>query len=149
MKGRLCAVIVLVVAAAGLTTCGAAAAAPAPTAIRTPAAANMKIFSDRVIKGPEGITAGPEGALWYVNNKGISIGSITGTSWGGHAAGYGYATVAYSIFTGSLLWAKRDDGPHGDNTATSMAVRAGRVFVTGASRAARSGSDYATIAYQG
>ena len=69
---------------------------------------------------------------------------VTGISMGGRATIADYATVAYDAATGARLWVARYNGPgNGDDSAGALAVRAGRVFVTG-----RSQEDYATIAYK-
>jgi WD40 repeat protein len=61
-----------------------------------------------------------------------------------------YGTIAYNIFTGARLWVRPYNGPgNGDDAAYSVAARAGRVFVTGTSEGTTSGSDWATIAYNG
>ncbi|MDR2985600.1 MAG: hypothetical protein LBV34_12235, partial [Nocardiopsaceae bacterium] len=61
-----------------------------------------------------------------------------------------YATVAYNIRTGVTMWVRRYNGPaSGADQALSLAVRAGRVFVTGGSFGITSEDDYATIAYNG
>ena len=56
-----------------------------------------------------------------------------------------------SAAPGARLWASRYNGPgNGDDFAASVVVnRAGTVFVTGASKGAGSGFDYATVAYRG
>ena len=74
---------------------------------------------------------------------------VTGSSQGS-GSGLDYATVAYDAATGARLWVKRYNGPaNRDDEAWSVAVSPGgtRVFVTGDSRGARSGSGYATVAY--
>jgi WD40 repeat protein len=75
---------------------------------------------------------------------------VTGSSWGGPGARLDYATVAYSAATGARLWVKRYAGPGGGDSAGSVAVSPSgtTVFVTGKSRAASSGRDYATVAYR-
>jgi PQQ-like domain len=61
-----------------------------------------------------------------------------------------YGTISYNIFTGARLWVRPYNGPgNGDDAAYSVAARAGRVFVTGTSEGTTSGSDWATIAYNG
>ncbi len=72
---------------------------------------------------------------------------LTGTSWGSTATRNDYATLAYNVFSGARLWVQRYNGPgNGNDQATSLAARAGRVFVTGGSPGTSSGLDYATIA---
>jgi len=61
-----------------------------------------------------------------------------------------YATVAYSAATGARLWVKRYNGPgnsYDDAFSVAVSPGGGRVFVTGRSFGATSGSDYATVAY--
>ena len=75
---------------------------------------------------------------------------VTGTSWGGSATGDDYATIAYNVRTGARLWVRRYNGPaSGGDSATALAARGGRVFVTGGSTVTKTGDDYATIAYNG
>jgi PQQ-like domain len=75
---------------------------------------------------------------------------VTGTSWGGSATVDDYATIAYNVRTGALVWVRRYNGPaSGGDSASSLAARGGRVFVTGGSAGTTSGDDYATIAYDG
>jgi PQQ-like domain len=73
---------------------------------------------------------------------------VTGISWDGSVTGDDYATIAYNVRTGAVLWATRYNGPaNGFDSATALAARSGRVFVTGGSAGTTSGADYATIAY--
>ena len=61
-----------------------------------------------------------------------------------------YATVAYDAETGTRLWSARYDGPGKTNDwGGSLGVSANgmRVVVTGGSVGKKTGSDYATIAY--
>jgi hypothetical protein len=75
---------------------------------------------------------------------------VTGVSWDGSVTGDDYATIAYDIRTGAQLWVRRYNGPaSGLDSATALAAVGGRVFVTGDSAGTTSGSDYATIAYNG
>src|SRR5690242_855284 len=72
------AVTVLAVAAATLT---AGAAASAASAVGQPGkvaqAGKVTLHSTRVIYGPRAMVTGPDGALWYTNSIGNSIGRIT------------------------------------------------------------------------
>jgi virginiamycin B lyase len=74
------AVTVLAVAAATLTA-GAASAASAVGAVGQPGkvaqAGKVTLHSTRVIYGPRAMVTGPDGALWYTNSIGNSIGRIT------------------------------------------------------------------------
>jgi DNA-binding beta-propeller fold protein YncE len=75
---------------------------------------------------------------------------VTGTSGGGSVTGDDYATIVYNVRTGALVWVRRYNGPaSGGDSATALAARGGRVFVTGGSTGTNSGDDYATIAYSG
>ena len=70
---------------------------------------------------------------------------------GGSVTRDNYATVAYNVRTGARLWVRRYIGParpraHGGDSATALAARGGRVFVTGGSTGTTSGDDFATIA---
>ena len=61
-----------------------------------------------------------------------------------------YATIAYSARSGARKWVSRYNGPgNGTDRAASIAVSpsGGRVFVTGTSTGAKTGADYATVAY--
>jgi WD40 repeat protein len=74
---------------------------------------------------------------------------VTGTS-PGATSEHDYATVAYSAATGAQLWVKRYNGPgnnYDDAAAVTVSPTGRRVFVTGQSAGATSGSDYATVAY--
>jgi hypothetical protein len=75
---------------------------------------------------------------------------VTGSSYGGAAAGSDYATVAYAGASGTRAWVARYNGPaSGGDAATAIAFSPGqgRVAVTGSSAGASSGQDYATVAY--
>ena len=96
---------------------------------------------------------GPGNSFDEANSIAVSPGGgpvfVTGGSQGTRS-GLDYATVAYRAVTGARLWTARYNGPgNGSDTAYSVAVSPGgsRVFVTGESRGARSGPDYATVAY--
>jgi hypothetical protein len=74
---------------------------------------------------------------------------VTGLS-AGASSGFDYATIAYDAATGARLWVQRYNGPGNgfDEAHSVVASRHGSsVFVTGYSEGARSGSDYATVAY--
>jgi hypothetical protein len=74
---------------------------------------------------------------------------VTGTSAADTPAA-DYATIAYNAVTGVRRWISHYNGPgnNADNAA-SLAVSpdGGEALVTGSSRGATSGSDYATVAY--
>jgi outer membrane protein assembly factor BamB len=76
---------------------------------------------------------------------------VTGGTFGGHGTGEDYATVAFDAQTGDRLWARRYAGPkpNGFDIPASVGVSpdGGMVFVTGFSASARTGADYATLAY--
>jgi DNA-binding beta-propeller fold protein YncE len=74
---------------------------------------------------------------------------VTGSAYDGSTRRHDYATIAYDIFTGARLWVRLYNGPgNGNDQATSVTARAGRIFVTGDSPGTSSGLDYATIAYR-
>jgi virginiamycin B lyase len=45
----------------------------------TPPGATVSVFGGPAVAGPQGITRGPDGALWFTNTEGHSIGRITTT----------------------------------------------------------------------
>ena len=72
------AVAVVAVAAATLTAGAAASAASAAGQPGKAAqAGKVKLLSTRVVSGPRAMVTGPDGALWYTNFIGNSIGRIT------------------------------------------------------------------------
>jgi WD40 repeat protein len=80
---------------------------------------------------------------------------VTGISWGGTAANYDYATVAYSR-GGAQLWARHYNGPginlppndFGDAAYTAAAPGNGKAYISGYSwGTSATGYDYATVAY--
>ncbi|HEX9235539.1 MAG TPA: PQQ-binding-like beta-propeller repeat protein, partial [Actinomycetota bacterium] len=84
------------------------------------------------------VTVGPDGATVFVT------GSSTGST------DTDYATIAYTVSTGAVLWTARYDGGFAnEDFAHSLAVSPDgtRVFVTGESRGSSIYADYATIAY--
>jgi len=86
------------------------------------------------------IATSPEGSKVVVTGVSSEPGS-----------GEDYATVAYDASGGAELWVSRyDDTSNGDDGASSlvMASDGSKVFVTGHSRVAGKGFDYATIAYK-
>jgi DNA-binding beta-propeller fold protein YncE len=73
---------------------------------------------------------------------------VTGSAYNGSAGRHDYATIAYDVITGARLWVRLYNGPgNGNDAATSVTARAGRVFVTGDSPGTNSGLDYATVSY--
>lgn len=63
-------------ALAVLSACGSSPA-PSSTPTGPKGAGVVKTYSDPSISGPNGITAGPDGALWFTNSANNSIGRIT------------------------------------------------------------------------
>jgi glucose dehydrogenase len=73
---------------------------------------------------------------------------VTGDSAGGHDLDY--ATIAYNTTTGKQLWARRYNGPGNGNDipfAVAVSPDGNTVYITGSSKAAATGGDYATVAY--
>jgi WD40 repeat protein len=101
----------------------------------------MQLWVARYVGGDSAfsVAVSPGGGTVFVTGESASTSS-----------GTDYATVAYSASTGARLWVKRYNGPGNINdAASSVVVSPGgrRVFVTGSSVGARTGRDYATIAY--
>ena len=135
-------------AAATLAALAPAPAAPAGAAARaTPAARGAQLWVARY-NGPAGKQDGARSMA--VSPDGSTV-FVTGSSDGGPATGWDYATAAYSAVTGRQLWVSRYNGPaNGVDAARSVAVSPGgaRVFVTGFSVGGpATGTDYATVAY--
>ena len=72
---------------------------------------------------------------------------VTGSGYTGTSTDY--LTVAYDTATGAQRWTARYSGPVGDSIPSAMTFSpSGKTaFVTGDSRGATSGHDYATVAY--
>jgi WD40 repeat protein len=90
------------------------------------------------------VAVSPDGKTVFVTGRTTSI-FIPDSS-----KGLDYATIAYNAATGAQLWVKRYNGPGKDaDYAFSVKVSPDgtRVFVTGDSTGAGTGTDYATIAY--
>jgi DNA-binding beta-propeller fold protein YncE len=99
-----------------------------------------------------GATEGDRGANSIAVSPNGKTVFVTGSSDGGTATGYDYATVAYNATTGNQLWAKRYNGSgNSDDQAYSVAVSptGTTVYVTGYSdtNTVSSGFEYTTIAY--
>jgi hypothetical protein len=124
----------LIVAVVGAVLIGAVSAAAA-----TPGTALWVRHYDAHSEDlAQAMAVSPDGSKLYV----------TGYSSG--AAGYDYATVAYSLLGGAQLWARRYNDPsNGDDFARVIAVSpdGSRVFVTGQSTGATSATDYVTVGY--
>ena len=93
-----------------------------------------------------------EDATAVTTNPATGAVYVTGERYGGGAAGFDYATIAYNGATGAALWVKRYDGPnHTTDQANAIAVSpgGGTVYVTGQSDtvAGSTDNDYATLAY--
>jgi DNA-binding beta-propeller fold protein YncE len=87
---------------------------------------------------PQAMVVSPDGSRVFVTGN------------GGYPSDF--MTVAYSLPDGTLLWARRYNGPtSGWDAATAIAVSSdgSRVYVTGRSPSANSGSDYLTVCYDG
>jgi hypothetical protein len=159
---RLCVAAACLAAVCGITVPGVAGAVPAAQVPGRPLAQPARLLA---VSGSALPGTAPGARLWVGRYSGAGNGEdeglsvavspdgarvfVTGMSWGG-TSGYDYATVAYSAATGARLWAQRYNGPgNRDDGAGSVAVSPGgtRVFVTGTSPGAGSGSDYATVAY--
>ena len=83
-------------------------------------------------RGANSVAVSPDGKTVFV----------TGSSYGGSATDFDYATVAYNAATGAQLWVKRYTGPgSGDDQAYSVAASPDgtAVFVTGYSTGTTAG----------
>src|SRR6266700_2717131 len=74
---------------------------------------------------------------------------VTGSSYGGSATGYDYATAAYDAATGARLWVARYNRTMWDDArAVAVSPDGSTLYVTGVSDLAHSDTgDYATVAY--
>jgi len=90
---------------------------------------------------PPSAASGNFAAAMAVSPDGTAV-YVTGSSWGGRAAGTSYATVAYSAATGRRLWASRHD--RGFAHAMAVSPDGTTVYVTGEHGYA---AGYLTIAY--
>jgi hypothetical protein len=142
-------------------TARAAAVSPAGTVLVTG-------YSNGVTSGPDYATIAyrPAGArLWLRRYNGPRSSDdqaravaapgngkvyVIGSSWAGPVNGENFATVAYNIVTGARDWVRRYNGPaSGDDRATAVAARGGRVFVAGPVDVDGMVQHSATIAYRG
>ena len=147
---RACAVTAgIALAAVGVTTASASAAAPQATratAAGTSHASSSpgtqlwaKRYDGTGNNNANAVAASPTGQEVFVT--GFSTGTTTGED---------YATIAYNAATGAQLWVKRYNGPGNNNDyANSVAVSpsGGTIYVTGSSYGGPLNYDYATIAY--
>lgn len=74
---------------------------------------------------------------------------VTGSSWGGKAKGWDYATIAYDAATGKRFWVARYDGANNTEEWASLAASpdGSTVFVSGGSARRDTEFDYVVIAY--
>ena len=136
----------------GVTAAGAATQAPKPVGTASLAKASGQAVPGaklwvRRYNGPgngddvaSSVAVSPGGGTVFVT------GGSTGTT-----SFSDYLTVAYNARTGERLWTARYNGPGNslDNArAVAVSPDGATVFVTGASPAPESGSDYATVAYR-
>jgi DNA-binding beta-propeller fold protein YncE len=152
-------VLAVVSAGAALSAVGVTAAGASGAATRTSQAGGPST------PGASGALTTPGAQVWATRYSGSVNGQdeafstaaspdgtrvfVTGLSTGA-TSGPDYATVAYDAATGAQVWASLYNGPGNSlDYAQSVAVSPDgtRVFVTGFSTGASSGSDYATVAY--
>ena len=146
---RACAVTAgIALAAVGVTTASASAAAPQATratAAGTSHASSSpgtqlwaKRYDGTGNNNANAVAASPTGQEVFVT--GFSTGTTTGED---------YATIAYNAATGAQQWVKRYNGTGRDDLATSVAVSPGgaTVYVTGYSQDTNDELGYATVAY--
>ena len=98
----------------------------------------VKLYDNRGNGGALSVTVSPNGSTVFVTGYTTTASGTEDDT-----------TVAYNSVNGAQRWAKSYGGPGGTDRALSVAVSPNgkAVFVTGYSFGARSGVDYATIAY--
>ncbi|MCX5994379.1 MAG: SBBP repeat-containing protein [Chloroflexi bacterium] len=143
---KYCVILALVITilAFGLTSVGCKQSAPTPT----PSPEGNVTVTQAWVARYDGGLADDDGAWAIAVDSSDNI-YVTGYSWG-NGTSSDYATIKYDS-TGNQSWVDRYNGPgNSEDWAWDIALdKSGNIYVTGWSTGNGTGSDFATIKYDG